>query len=639
MEDATTPTLRERRPRGDELQSAALRTSNYSVGATQRAAEASTRHPDEIYTAPRARLTPEEEREVAAAYRIIQTFRLPIHATGPKRRRRNGRPTAADYFGTRDEKPHQQTGTTHAETQPESPYNEESSDERTRSQRNWLNTGPLTPTTEGWSVVLEQQNPVSEERLGQGMMSHFPVDYATRRDEAAILHTDPAVPGARAEATVEAEFEEPMAAAATTSISMSGKKKKVRGKKKGGQQSRLSQNARKRYRRNLAALAQQNPTRAIREGGNAGVSEEGPGAPSRNSSRAQVETWEGAGRRHGTDTDGYDTPVATSVARLTHNHEPSDQHSPSQESIVANDRRRSPIEETPQCHDPQSTSTGASRQGSAPCEGTMGQTPEDYATRRDEAVTVNTYSAVPEARDEVTAEVEFEESRDGGTGCDWGTEHEDGNGDSSGSSGGSGGSGSGGSDDCGGSCSRGGDADSGCGGGGERGGSCSRGGDDDNGGVGVESGLRGSGSESADASGGHIVKISEDKGHGGDLFRCLEHQRVAAIAEEQEPPTRQRSAPGEGMMGQTPEDCATRRDEAVSVHTNPAAPGARDEATAEVEFEESVAAAATTSISMSGKKKKVRGKKKGGQQSRLTRHARKRYRKNLDKTKVAVDSS
>jgi hypothetical protein len=93
------------------------------------------------------------------------------------------------------------------------------------------------------------------------------------------------------------------------------------------------------------------------------------------------------------------------------------------------------------------------------------------------------------------------------------------------------------------------------------------------------------------------------------------------------------------MMGQTPEDCATRRDEAVSVHTNPAAPGARDEATAEVEFEESVAAAATTSISMSGKKKKVRGKKKGGQQSRLTRHARKRYRKNSDKTKEAAARS
>ena len=92
------------------------------------------------------------------------------------------------------------------------------------------------------------------------------------------------------------------------------------------------------------------------------------------------------------------------------------------------------------------------------------------------------------------------------------------------------------------------------------------------------------------------------------------------------------------MMGHFPEDCATRRDEAATVHTDSAVPEARDEVTAEVEFEESMAAAATT-ISMSGKKKKVRGKKRGGQQSKLTGYARKRYRKNSDKTKVAVDSS
>jgi len=71
------------------------------------------------------------------------------------------------------------------------------------------------------------------------------------------------------------------------------------------------------------------------------VSEERPGDPSRSSSKAQVEAWSGAGRRRSTDIDGYDVPVATNVARLTRSQGPGDQHSPSQKSIVAYDRRRS----------------------------------------------------------------------------------------------------------------------------------------------------------------------------------------------------------------------------------------------------------------------------------------------------------
>ena len=71
------------------------------------------------------------------------------------------------------------------------------------------------------------------------------------------------------------------------------------------------------------------------------VSEERPGDPSRSRSKAQVEAWDGTGRRRSTDTDGYDVPVATYVARLTRSQGPGDQHSPSQKSIVAYDRRRS----------------------------------------------------------------------------------------------------------------------------------------------------------------------------------------------------------------------------------------------------------------------------------------------------------
>jgi hypothetical protein len=148
IEDAAAHTLREERPGGDELQSAASRTLNHSAGATQRAAEVGTEHPDETHTALRARLNPEEEREVAAAYRIIRTFRLPVPATEPKRRKRHGRPTAADYFGPLDGEHQQQTGTTHAEAQSGAPDNERTSDQGTEPRRNRLNAGLLRPTTE-----------------------------------------------------------------------------------------------------------------------------------------------------------------------------------------------------------------------------------------------------------------------------------------------------------------------------------------------------------------------------------------------------------------------------------------------------------------------------------------------------------
>jgi hypothetical protein len=84
------------------------------------------------------------------------------------------------------------------------------------------------------------------------------------------------------------------------------------------------------------------------------------------------------------------------------------------------------------------------------------------------------------------------------------------------------------------------------------------------------------------------------------------------------------------MMGQPRENYATRCDEAATVHTNPATPRAGAEADEEMDPGETAAAAATNS--MSSTKKKVRGKKRGGQQSRLTEDAQKRYRRNLNKS-------
>jgi hypothetical protein len=167
------------------------------------------------------------------------------------------------------------------------------------------------------------------------------------------------------------------------------------------------------------------------------------------------------------------------------------------------------------------------------------------------------------------------------------------------------------------------DSNGACGGSSNRGGS-------GNGRVGVASGLRSSGNESADASGGHIGKTYEDKGHGGETRGRLKHQRGTATAEEQETPTSRGSAPDMGMMGQPPENYATRRDDATTVHAGPAAPGVGAEVTKEVAPGEAAAAAATNGTSDTTRK--ARGKRKGGQQSRLSANAQKRYRKSLDKT-------
>jgi hypothetical protein len=83
-------------------------------------------------------------------------------------------------------------------------------------------------------------------------------------------------------------------------------------------------------------------------------------------------------------------------------------------------------------------------------------------------------------------------------------------------------------------------------------------------------------------------------------------------------------------MDHSPEDSATRRDEAATTHAGLANPGAGAEVTEEVASGEAAAAAATNGTG--GTRRRARGKRKGGQQSRLSRHARKRYRKSLDKT-------
>jgi len=85
-----------------------------------------------------------------------------------------------------------------------------------------------------------------------------------------------------------------------------------------------------------------------------------------------------------------------------------------------------------------------------------------------------------------------------------------------------------------------------------------------------------------------------------------------------------------GTMGQPPENYATRCDEATTIHTKPAAPRAEAEVDEEVESGETAAAADANGTSDT--RRRARGKKRGGQQSRLPGHARERYRKSLDKT-------
>ena len=82
-----------------------------------------------------------------------------------------------------------------------------------------------------------------------GTMGQPPENYATRCDEAATLHTNPATPRAGAEVDEEVESGETAAAAAAGATNdMSDTRRRARGKKRGGHQSRLSRNAQKRYK-------------------------------------------------------------------------------------------------------------------------------------------------------------------------------------------------------------------------------------------------------------------------------------------------------------------------------------------------------------------------------------------------------
>ena len=89
-EDTTADTTRGKRPRSDEQQSAASSSPYDSVGATQRAAEVGPEHPKEIQTASNARLNLEDERQVAEAHKILQTYWLPTHGTTLNRCRHRG---------------------------------------------------------------------------------------------------------------------------------------------------------------------------------------------------------------------------------------------------------------------------------------------------------------------------------------------------------------------------------------------------------------------------------------------------------------------------------------------------------------------------------------------------------------------
>ena len=71
--------------------SAATSSPNDSLGANQRAVEVGPEHPKENHTAPHAQLNLDDERQVAEAYKILQTFRLPTHGTTLNRCRHRGK--------------------------------------------------------------------------------------------------------------------------------------------------------------------------------------------------------------------------------------------------------------------------------------------------------------------------------------------------------------------------------------------------------------------------------------------------------------------------------------------------------------------------------------------------------------------
>ena len=606
MEDVITPMLREKRPCSDELQSAASRFSDDSIRASQRVVEKGPEHPKENHTAPHARLNPEDEKQVAEAYRILQTFRLPAHETEPNRRRHRSRPTTADHFGSRDRELHQETGTAHAKTQPEAPHNGKSSDERIRSRRNRLNSGPLRSTTGGWPAALEQQNSMRVAREGDsGGLSE-----ETRRDEVITVHTNLAVPGARAEVTEEVESEGPAATAAINS--KSSMKKKVRGKKKSGLQSRLSGYAQKRYRkekleRSLASEKGTEPEPATvsdqdvrgervddsiddrecsdRGGGNSGEIDW------RSTERADDDSGCGSAGRESRGDGGGCGPRRNAGDGGVRDPGGADCGHVNGLNMDGASESRDLDGEPQPCHAARGDASDVTNENPKSCcvrsaDGDEGgraakstRQEGDRYGRRDIGGGNSGGNDEPMDDNRGSGSVSIHD-RSGGDGSNGDGDARDGSGVRAGSGG--------------------------CGDDGNSNG---------NGGV-----------ESGHTSGGHIGNANEDKDHDGETWRCLKHQTSTATAEEQEALIRRGSAPGLDIMDQFPEVCATRRNEVVTTgHTNLAVPGARVEVTEETAPGEAAAAAATKD--MSGTRRRARGKKRAGQQSRLTRNARKRYKK------------
>jgi len=531
IEDAAAPTLREERPGGDEVQSAASRTLNHSAGATRRAAEVGTEHPDEMHTALRAQLNPEEEAEVAAAYRILQTFRLPTPATGPKRRKRkhHGRPTAADYFGTLDGEHQQQTGAIHAEAQSGTPDNGGTSDQGAEPQRNQLNAGLLRRATEGAAdPAAAADQDVESDRVDDPGDDDKGHDWGTGREDIEGRSGDRGCSDSAKRGD-----------SSDGSGSGSGG-----GGDCGGSDSGSGDSG-----GNDGSSTERGDGNGGSSGGGSGGSGSGSGGGGSGSGGEGSGSGGGGSGSGGGGSDsrggnsGGETGAALSAETVTVT------------AAVA--------------------AAAAAAAGAATAAATV-----EVAAAKAVTAAASTKS--------VSAGTH---NRAGG----------DGNSDDGGA----------------------------CDSNGARGDSSGRGGID-KGRVGAASGLRSSGNEIADASGGHIGKTSEDEGHGGETRRYLQHQRGATTAEEQETPTRRGSASDMGTMGQPPENYATRCDEAATLHTNPATPRAEAEVDEEVESGETAAAGATND--MSDTRRRARGKKRGGQQSRLPGHARKRYRKSLDKT-------
>jgi hypothetical protein len=516
-EDTTADTTRGKRLRGDERQSATSSSPNDSLGATQRAVEVGPEHPKENHTAPYAQLNLEDERQVAEAYKILQTFRLPTHDTTLNRCRHRGQQKQG--LNDRQRKGMGGGGGENcggSDSERDGSGGEKGWGRAERGDDDDDSSGGSGGSSGGGSGGGEDHEGGSGDGRG------------SEREGSSGGHSGCGDGDDRDWGS-------------------------------GGEPQSCH-----------AARGDDDDDSSGGSGGSGGDSEDCGGSDSKRS---------GSGRRGG--SPGSDPKRLTSEGE------------DASDGLVGSASEGENLDGEPQsCHAARGdTSDMTSEYPKSSCD--AADTSRKRAPSSDED-----RRAAKTRRQEVGRRTYGRSDSDGGDSGDVNAPISDDEGSSStGTHGKAAGDGSNKHGDANaGSEAR--DDSSGCVGNG-------------NGVGGVESSHRGSDSKGADARADHIARASEDKDH--DMGA-----------------TSRGSAPGTGTIGHSPEHSATRRDEAATAHAGLAVPGAGAEVTEEVASGGTAAAAATNGVS--GTKRRARGKKRGGQQCRLSSDARKRYRKNLDKT-------